>query len=59
LGEPGKGEALSPAKVGPPVQGNMGGRKGDGWGNTCMGEGGGREWGLMYRKPGRGIMFEM
>jgi len=27
--------------------------------NTCMGEGEGGEWGLMDRKPGRGIAFEM
>jgi len=28
-------------------------------GNSRMGEGEGREWGLMDRKLGRGIMFEM
>jgi len=28
-------------------------------GNTRMGKGEGREWGLMDRKLGRGIMFEM
>jgi len=52
-------EALGPAKVGPPVQGNMGAVTGMYWGNTPMGEGEGRVWGLMDRKRGRGITFEM
>jgi len=35
-----EGEALGPAKVGPPVQGNMGGAISGMYGeNTCMGEG--------------------
>jgi len=60
VGAPGEGEALGPAKVEPPVQGNMGlAIRGMYRGNTHMVEGEGREWGLMDRKLGGGITFEM
>jgi len=46
-----EGEALGPAKVGPPSAGGYGGAIGGMYrGNTCMEEGDGREWGLMDRK---------
>jgi len=41
-----EGRALGPAKVGPLVQGNMGGNKGMYRENSRMGEGEGRDWGL-------------
>jgi len=47
-----EGEALGPAKVGPPVQGEYGG-------NNHMWKEERRGWRLMDRKPGRGITFEM
>jgi len=53
------GEALVPAKVGPSVQGNMGVSKWHVWGEYPYGEGEGRGWGLMDRKLGWGITFEM
>jgi len=61
VGAPVEKKALGLAKVGTPVQGNMGeGNKRDIYrGNNPMGEGEGREWGLIDRKPGRGITFEM
>jgi len=54
-----EGEALGPAEVGPPVQGIVwtGGEEGmDGEGNTLI-EGEGQ--GLMDRKPGKGMTFDM
>jgi len=42
------------------VQGNIGGgNKGNEWREYWYGEGEGSKWGLMDRKPGRGITFEM
>jgi len=58
VGTPVEGEALGPAKFGPPSAVEYGGgSKGDGWGDTCMGEG--ERWGIMDRKPGKGITFEI
>jgi len=54
-----EGEALGPAKVGPQCRGIWGGAvRGMYERNTHMGEGEGRGWGLMDRKPGKGIKFE-
>jgi len=59
VGAPVEGEALGPAKVEPPAQGNVGRVVSGGrWGeHPYRGEGGDR--GLMDRKPGKGITFEM
>jgi len=59
------GEALGPAKAGPPkcrgMSGQGGGKAGmDGWGNTLIEEGErGCDKGFMNEKPGKGITFEM
>jgi len=50
-----EGEALGPAKVGPPVQGNMEeGNKGDIWGKYPYGGGGGEGMGAYGQETGKG-----
>jgi len=59
---PVEGEALGPAKAGPPVNVNVGGRvaMGGGWGGEHpKRRGGGGIRGMMAWKPGKGITFEM
>jgi len=61
VGAPVEWEGLGPAKVGPPVQRNNGRgmiREVDG-GEEHPYRGGGGDRGLMDRKPGKGITFEM
>jgi len=52
-----EGEALGSAKVGPPVQRNVGGEAVRGWMgvNTHMR----RRWGIMDSNLGKGITFEI
>jgi len=53
--------ALGPAKAGPPVKGNVRGYgKGGCWeGGTLIEEREGWDKGLMFREPGKVIIFEM
>jgi len=61
VGAPVEGEALGPAKVGPPSSGNVrGGKSSEDLDGGTPVSGRGREWeGLINRKPGKGITFEM
>jgi len=52
VGAPVDREALGPAKVGPPVQGNIEGNKGDVWGEYPYG--GGKGIGAYGQETGRG-----
>jgi len=57
-----EGEAFGPAKTEPPVNGIVGRRAvmGGGWGGEHpYRRGGGRGWGMLARKPERGLTIEM